>query len=136
MTYTLFAVQQAVYNALAASTDVQGLLGNPPRVYDHVPPGVVFPYVAFGAVVAKPYDDSDRTGLEQTVTLDIWSRYRGSKEAKDILQSLYDTLHRANLTVTGEVFLSCEFSGADLTPEADGLTYNAKAHFDVITQSS
>jgi hypothetical protein len=136
MTDALFAVQQAVYNALAASTEVQGLLGNPPRVYDHVPPGVAFPYAAFGAIVAKPFDNKDITGIEQTVTLDIWSRYRGSKETKDILQALYDALHRASLSVTGEVFLSCEFSGADLTPEPDGLTYSGKAHFDVITASS
>jgi len=33
----------------------------------------------------------------------VWSRYRGSKEAKDILQTLYDTLHRASLSVSGEV---------------------------------
>lgn len=136
MSDALFAVQQAIYNALAASSEVQALLGNPPRVYDHVLPNVAFPYVAFGAIVAKPYDDKDRTGFEQTVTLDIWSRYRGSKEAKDILQAVYDALHRAALTVSGQTFLSCEFAGADLTQESDGLTYNAKAHFDVITQSS
>jgi hypothetical protein len=136
MTDALFAVQQAVQAALAASSAVQGFIGNPPRLYDHVPPGAVFPYVVFGAITAKPFDDKDRTGFEQTVTLDIWSRYRGSKEAKDILQALYDTLHRAALSVAGEVFLSCEFAGAELTPQADGLTYNARAHFDVITQSS
>ena len=50
MSDALFAVQQAVYNALAASTEVQALLGNPPRIYDHVPPNAVFPYIAFGAI--------------------------------------------------------------------------------------
>jgi hypothetical protein len=79
MTDALFAVQQAIYSALAASTEVQALLGNPPRVYDHVPPNVTFPYVAFGAIAAQPFDDKDRTGFTQTITLDIWSRYRGSK---------------------------------------------------------
>jgi len=136
MTDALFAVQQATYNVLAASSAVQAALGNPPRLYDHVPPGAVFPYVTFGAITALPYDNKDQTGFVQTVTLDIWSRYRGTKEVKDILQALYDALHRASLAVSGEVFISCEFAGADLLPESDGLTYSGKAHFSVITQSS
>jgi Protein of unknown function (DUF3168) len=125
-----------VYDALAASGEVQALLGDPPRLYDHVPPNVTFPYAVFGAIVAKPYDDKDRTGFLQTVTLDIWSRYRGTKEVKDIMQAAYDALHRASLSVSDEVFLSCEFAGAELAPEADGLTAGGRAHFNVITQSS
>ena len=136
MTDAFFNVQDAMFDALAASTEVQGLLGNPPRVYDHVPPGAAFPYVTFGALTVQPYDTKTEIGFEQIVTLDVWSRYRGSKEAKDILQALYDALHRASLSVSGEVFLSCEFTGADITPEPDGLTYSGKARFDVMTQSS
>jgi hypothetical protein len=132
----LFGVQQAVFDVLAADTAVQALLGNPARIYDHVPPGAVFPYVVFGPVVTRPYDDKDRTGFEQTVTLDIWSRYRGSKEVKDILQAIYDVLHRAELDVEDEVFVSCEFVGADVVPESDGLIYRGEVRFDVITQSS
>ncbi len=101
-----------------------------------MPPGAVFPYIVFGPVTTLPYDDKDRTGFEQSVTLDIWSRYRGSKEVKDILQAAYDALHRAELDVADEVFVSCEFSGADIMPESDGLTYSGKVHFSVITQSS
>ncbi len=136
MSDALFAVQESVYNALAASSGVQALIGNPPRLYDHVPPGVTFPFVAFGPLSAQAFDNKDQTGFAQVLTLDIWSRYRGSKEVKDILQALYDTLHRASLNVDDEVFLDCEFAAADLTPENDGLTYSGKAHFNIIVQSS
>ena len=136
MTDAFFAVQQAIYNTLAASSEMQAQLGNPPCVYNHVPPNPLYPYVAFGAIAAKPFDDIDRTGFTQTVTLDIWSRYRGTKEVKDIAQAIYDTLHRATLTVSGEVFISCEFVSADITVEGDGLTYHGETRYSVVTQSS
>lgn len=136
MSDALFAVQQAVFNVLAASSAVQTLLGSPPRLYDHVPPAAAFPYAAFGPVTASPYDTKTETGFEQIVTLNIWSRYRGGKEAKDIAQAFYDVLHRGNLSVSGQVFLSCEFHGADVALDADGLTTHAAARYVVITQSS
>jgi uncharacterized protein DUF3168 len=136
MSDALFAVQQAVFNALTSSGEITALLGSPPRLYDHVPPGAVFPYVVFGASAAKPHDDLDRTGFDQTVTLDIWSRYRGSKEAKDIAQAAYDTLHRANLSVSGEIFIDCEFADVAIAIEPDGLTTRAEVRFTVTVQSS
>lgn len=136
MTDTLFNAQTALYSAMAASAAVQSLLGSPPRLYDHVPPGTAFPYAVFGAIHALPYDTKTETGFEQIVTVDIFSRYRGSKEAKDIMQATYDTLHRAALSVSGAVFVSCEFHSADLTLESDGMTFHAALRFTLITQST
>ena len=136
MTDALFAVQQSLFAALSASAEVQSLLGNPPALYDHVPPGAAFPFVVYGQTHVAPFDTKTETGFEQIVTLNIWSRYRGGKETRDIFQAIYDTLHRATLTVTGEVFLSCEFHSADFALDNDGLTYHAAARFSVVTQSS
>jgi hypothetical protein len=136
MTDALFNSQQAIYTALAASGAVQSLLGTPPGIYDHVPPGAAFPYVTFGAINVQPFDTKTETGFEQIVTLDIWSRYRGSKEAKDILQAAYDALHRATLMVSNAVFLLCEFHSADLVLMDDGITYRAAARFSIIMQSA
>jgi hypothetical protein len=136
MNDALFNAQNAMYAALAASGEVQSLLGSPPAVYDHVPPGATFPYIAFGAISVQPYDTKTEIGFEQIVTLDIYSRYRGSKEAKDIVQAIYDALHRAVLSVSSEVFLLSEFHSADLVLESDGLTYRAAARFSIITQTA
>jgi hypothetical protein len=136
VTDALFNSQQALYNALAASGTIQSLLGSPPQIYDHVPPGAAFPYMNFGPISVQPYDTRTETGFEQIVTLDIRSRYRGSKEAKDIAQAAYDALHRATLSVTSEVFLLSEFHSADLMLENDGITYRAAVRFSIITQSA
>ena len=136
MTDAFFAVQQAVFTVLAANTNVQTLLGSPVRLYDHVPPAALFPYVAFGDVQIHPYDTKTETGFEHIVTLNVWSRYRGSKEAKDIAEALYDTLNRASLTVAGQVFLSCAFDGAEVMVIDEGLTTHAAVRFSIITQSA
>jgi hypothetical protein len=136
MTDALFNAQTAIYNALAANGSIQSLLGSPPALYDHTPPGATFPYIVFGPISVQPYDTKTEIGFEQIVTLDVYSRYRGSKEAKDIVQATYDALHRAALTVSNEVFLLLEFHSADLALESDGLTYRAAARFSIITQTA
>jgi len=136
MSDALFAVQEAVAAQLAASAEVQSVLGATPALYDHVPPGATFPYVAFGPAHITPYDTKTEIGFEHIVTLNIWSRYRGGKETRDIFQSLYDTLHRAVLSVSGQVFLSCEFHSADFGLDSDGLTYHSAVRFSIMTQSA
>ena len=131
MTDILFSTQQSLFAALAADATLQSLIGNPARLYDHAPPALTFPYVTFGAVQIAPYDDVTGSGFEQIVTLDIWSRYRGSKEAKDILAATYDILHRAKLTVAGADFILCEFHGASIGLLDDGLTTHAAARYQI-----
>jgi hypothetical protein len=136
MNDALFATQQAVMSALAASAEIQSLLGDPAALYDHVPPGAVFPYVVYGPTHIVPYDTKTEIGFEQIISLTIWSRYRGGKETRAIFQALYDTLHRAVLTVAEQVFLSCEFHSADLAQDSDGLTTHAAVRFSILTQTT
>ncbi|MDD3371563.1 MAG: DUF3168 domain-containing protein, partial [Alphaproteobacteria bacterium] len=94
MSDVLLSVQQAVAQALAESAAVQAVLGASAEIYDHVPPDAAYPYIVFGPAHVTPYDTLTETGFEQVVTLNVWSRYRGGKETRDIFQAVYDTLHR------------------------------------------
>ena len=136
MSDVLFLVQGAVTAALAGDATTTGLIGSPPRLFDHVPPGAAFPYVTFGPVQIQPYDDMTDIGFEQIITLDIWSRYRGGLELKNIMQALYNVLHRATLSLSSGVPIVCELHSADLAPLSDGLTYHAALRFTVITQAA
>ena len=53
---SLVALQDAVHAALAASAEMQALIGNPVRLYDHVPEDAAFPYVELGEVSARRFD--------------------------------------------------------------------------------
>ena len=43
-----WALQQAVYAALAASEAIKDVVDDPPRVFDQVPRGARFPYIVIG----------------------------------------------------------------------------------------
>jgi len=131
----LYNVQQVVLAALAESAAVQEILGDSPPLYDYVSPGATFPYIVYGPVHAAPNDTKTDIGFEQIVTLNIWSRYRGGKQTREIFQAVYDTLHRASLSISGQVFVSCEFHSADFSIDADGMTYHAAVRFSIVTQS-
>ncbi len=136
MTGLVFKAQEAVYAALSADAGAQALLGIPPRIYDHVPEAAVFPYVAFGVAHVAPDDSKMGSAFEHTLTLDIFSRYRGAKEAKEILQAVYSALHRAALSASGAAFPLCEFHSAEIAPLDDGLTTHIAARFRVMEESS
>lgn len=134
MTASLFAVQEAVYGALSSNASLQALIGAPTRLYDVVPPAAVFPYVTLGDITLRDFDTKDATGFEQSVILHFWSRYRGRKEMKQMMQAVYDALHQSALTVTGASFVSCQFHSASTQQENDGLTFHGIMRFRIVVQ--
>ena len=131
-----WALQQAVFTALSGDAALQALVGNPARVYDQVPQDAAFPYVVVGEVTARPFDSKTEDGMEQTVTVHSWSRYRGLKETKQIMAAVVDALDRQALGVTGHdlVLLRFEFSQTFLDP--DGLTRHGVQRLRALTQLS
>lgn len=98
MTTGLWELQTAAYVKLAGDATLMGFISG---VFDEVPEKTAMPYVTFGEVEEVPDDGHDRQGLETTLTLHIWSRYRGYEEAARILRELDRLLDRAPLTVDG-----------------------------------
>jgi len=130
-----FAVQDALYTALAGDAGIQALLGSPARIYDHVQPDATFPFITLGATQAEPYDTVDHGGMSQRVALHVWSRQRGRKETKMILDALYQRLHHGVLTIAGQKLVLCRFISAEALLDDDGLTYHGLAQYQIITQS-
>lgn len=134
MSSSLFAAQEAVYTLLAADTNLQNYIGAPARLYDSVPASATFPYVTLGDVQLRDFDTKDQSGLEQILYFHVWSRYRGRKEAKEIMQALYDVLHQQALTVAGARFVDCRLQNASLGMDQDGLTLHGLLRFRLIVQ--
>ena len=123
------AIQTAIYNALIANEALGYAIT---AVYDHVPQDAVFPYVVIGSDTLIDWDTDNSTGFEATLTLHVWSRYRGLKECKDIQGLIYSALHRQPLTIDGYTALDClcEYHEADVDP--DGLTRHGVQRFRVV----
>lgn len=74
-------IQTAVYQLL---TDQQADLGA--AVYDYVPEGdqASWPYVTIGEAIETPANAHTFIGRDTTITLHVWSRYRGFAEVNAV----------------------------------------------------
>jgi hypothetical protein len=98
MTAALWPLQQAVYAKLTGHAPLMALVSG---VYDEVPEQVAHPYVSLGSITENVEDAHNQRGLEASVVLHVWSKYRGFKEAAGILAALDAALDRQPLTVAG-----------------------------------
>jgi hypothetical protein len=98
MTAALWPLQQAVYAKLTGHAPLMALVSG---VYDEVPEQVAHPYVSLGSITENVDDAHNQRGLEASVVLHVWSKYRGFKEAAGILAALDAALDRQPLAVAG-----------------------------------
>ena len=118
-------IQNAIYQALVPT-------GIP--VYDFVPQDSDYPYIVIGDTTSLPNDTDTEIGSDSTITIHVWSRYRGRLEVKQIQQAIYDILHRAQLSVSGShfVMIDCEFQ--ESFRDADGLTMHGVQRFRMLIE--
>ena len=110
------------------------LSGTP--VYDAVPQDSTYPYVVIGEDTALAWDTKDTDGHEFTITVHVWTRGKGRKAAKDLMEQVYDALHHQQLAGVGLVVLRCEY--AETTPDEDdtGTYYHGVLRFRALTRST
>lgn len=123
------ALQKAVFDALTAYPGM-------PDVYDDVPVGATFPYIAIGEDTHIPFDTDDSLGAESTVTIHVWSRYRGKKEAKDAQALVYAALTRQSLPVEGHDLITLEFEYSEVLLDPDGITRHGVQRFRSLCEQS
>jgi hypothetical protein len=98
MTEPSLALQGAIVAALKAADTEVG-----PRVYDHVPPDRVFPYVAIDGGQVLSDEATCSAGSEIFVNINVWSRAVGFPETCRISGQIREALHDADLDLEGNV---------------------------------
>ncbi|MFC8124654.1 DUF3168 domain-containing protein [Streptomyces sp. NPDC057302] len=98
MTAALWPLQQAVYAKAIGHAPLMALVSG---VYDEVPEDVAHPYVSLGSITENVADAHNQRGLDVLVVLHVWSKYRGFKQAAQILAALDAALDRQPLAVAG-----------------------------------
>jgi hypothetical protein len=129
-----FALQQAIYAALAASTDLQALIGDPPRLFDYVPRDSAFPYVVLGDGSESEWSTSTENGTEHAVQIDVWSRSTGHRESKQIAEAVRDALNNASLTVSDTTLIDIRHLATAFARQTDGQTTRATLRFRAVTE--
>lgn len=125
-------LQQAIYSELSGDSELTSTLGA--SVYDDVPDheAVTFPYVNIGEDTTLDYSTKDLVGSETTLNMHVWSRYRGSKEVKQIMDRVHSLLHDSNLTVTGRNFINLRAEFSDVLRDPDGITRHGVMRFRAV----
>jgi len=119
-----FEVQKAVFGILNTGLSVP--------VYDDVPDNALAPYVVIGDDTFIEFDSDDISGFEATITIHSWSTYRGRKEVKELMGSIYNLLHRAEFTVTGYNLVGCDSEFSETFLESDGVTRHGVQRFRIL----
>jgi len=124
-------LQKAIYSALNGNVTGIGGTGNV-SVYDDVPEQTSYPYVLMGEETTSNNGTKTLDGLEHTLTIHAWSQYRGRREIKEIMQSIYSLLHDSAITVAGAslVLIRQEFSTT--LAENDRITRHGVMRFRVV----
>jgi hypothetical protein len=115
---SLGPVSAAVYGVLSGDSTLSTAVGG--RIYDDVRQGAIFPYVWYEAREREARGFGTGTLPEVEVRVHVFSTYRGSKEAQDILDRVIVLLKDSAVTVAG--FAHCGrvlYEEAVLLPDED-----------------
>lgn len=124
--------QQALFTVLSGDSNLTTTLSA--SIYDDVPDhqAVTFPYVTIGEDTMLDYSTKDLVGSDVTVNLHVWSRYRGSKEVKQVMDRVHTLLHDSNLTVTGRNLINLRSEFSDVLRDPDGITRHGVMRFRAV----
>lgn len=122
-------LQKSIFNRLDGDSTLQNLVTD---VYDFVPENTAFPYVKVGEETSLDNGTKTLQGNEHTLVIHTFSRYRGSKEVKEIMSRIYALLHESSLSVTGASLVNLRFEFSDVIKENDGFTSHGLQRFRAI----
>jgi hypothetical protein len=133
MSAAAVALRAAIHDALAADGALVALLGGA-KIYDELPQGAAFPYVTLGEARVSDFSTASESAEEHRLTLHVWSRQGGHKEAHLIAGALLQALDDAPLAPDGHHLVNLRFATADIRRESDGRTYHALVRFRAVTE--
>ena len=115
--FSYYTLQQSVYQLLSGDSTLLSMVS---AVYDRPPQGSAYPYVTIG---------------ESTIS--DWSSRNGCrKEAALIMERVYNLLHQASMSVTGQTLVQIRFVSGDILLENDGYTYQGIIRFRAFLESA
>ena len=123
-------LQKSIFTAL--NGNVTGVCSANIPIYDDVPEGSVYPYVVIGEETTSNNGTKTLDGVEHTITLHVWSQYRGRREIKEIMQSVYEKLHNTAITVTGASLVNIRQEFSNTLAEQDGITRHGVMRFRAV----
>jgi len=124
-------LQLVLYQKLTNDSTLMSTLGG---VYDFVPEYSAYPYLTMGEILWNDASGPATTAAECTLTLRVFSRSSGRKEAAVIMNRLHDLLHNGTLSPSGYTLVFLQFVSGEITMENDGVTHLGVMRFQAFLQ--
>ena len=128
-----FALQKAIYARLAGDAALTALMGAP-RVYDDAPQRTELPYLTFGLASMRDWSTGSEGGEEHLVTLHVWSRAAGRRQAHAIMLAIRAALHDAALALEDHHLVNLRHELSEARREPDGDTIRGIVRFRAVTE--
>lgn len=128
-----WALQSAIHQRLTGDAGVTALLGGP-HVWDHVPRGAAHPFVTIGVSTERDWSTGDDTGAEHILTLNIWSRAPGRREADSIAAAVRHALHDQALTLTGFRLVNLRHELTEVRRDVPAEMYRGTVRLRAVTE--
>ena len=117
---------KAVYAKLNATTGLVGI------VSESLNDTNSFPKIWLEDGGADDWSNKDDDGLEAIVNLHVGSRYRGTKELRELMSKCHTALHNADLTLANGQSVLCQFLRHDIVTDSDGTTRHGVMRFSLL----
>ena len=128
-----FALQKAIFEKLTSDAPTLAALGGP-RVHDDAPARTEFPFVTFGQSSERDWSTGSDEGYEHLVTLHVWSRARGRREAEQVIAAARAALHDQDLLLSGHRLINLRHEFSEARRDSDGETFHGIARFRAVTE--
>ncbi len=135
MTAPAAEVQKAIHAALSGDAALVAALGGA-RVYDHAPPDVPFPYITFGRTSVYDWSTGTESGTEQLLTLHVWSKGKGKKEAHAVMDAIANSLNDASLALDGHELVNLRLEFSEVLFDEDQSVHHGLLRFRAVTEPS
>ncbi len=134
MTAACADLQRAMFEALTGDAALVALLGGA-SIFDRAPTNATFPYVTFGRTSVFDWSTSTESGLEHLVTLHVWSKAKGKKEALAILDAVRGAL-QGMLVLDSRHLVSFRFEFAEVTFDEDIAVHHGLLRMRAVTEDA
>ncbi|MEK9769605.1 MAG: DUF3168 domain-containing protein [Betaproteobacteria bacterium] len=128
-------LQKSIYTTLNDAT-INDNGGSDVPVYDDVPEGSSYPYIVIGEETSNNISTKTKQAHEHTLTIHVWSQYRGRREIKEIMSQIYTQLHDSAIVVSGASLVNLKQEFEQTLTEGDGLTRHGIIRFRAVVFDS
>ena len=127
------ALQTGLRAALLADATLVTALGGA-QDFDDVPREAPFPYITIGEIETRDWSTQTSRGNEHTVTVHVWSRYRGRKQVQDLIAEVDRILDGTDPPLAGHRLVNLSTVFWTALREPDGEVYRGTVRLRAVTE--